>query len=255
MSKVRVFIVEDDFIHANRLEMYLEEMGYELAGLVANAEEAINLIAATKPDLLLVDIHLEGNRDGVQMVEQLNKKNPIPAIFITSFRDKETFDRAKLTDPYAYIIKPYDKDMLQAAIELAVYKFSKTSKHLDTIHTQTDYQGWNEDQLVNDTMYVKSNGSLVKIKLSDILCVEAKDKICQIGLIKESIDTRISLQKLEEQLISDRFLRVHRSFIINKEAISQVNLSESKVSVGQYAVPIGRSYKASFLNSLGQLPD
>lgn len=255
MSKIRVFIIEDDFIHANRLEMYLEEMGYDLVGVAASAEEAINMIAATKPDLLLVDIHLAGDRDGVQMVEQLNKKKPIPVIFITSYRDKDTFDRAKLTDPYAYIIKPYDKETLQAAIELAVYKFSKTAARKNIVQAQTDYQGWDEDQLVNDTMFVKSNGSLIKIKLSDILCVEAKDKICQIGLTKESIDTRISLQKLEEQLVNDRFLRVHRSFIINKEEISHIDLSEGKVRVGQYAVPIGRSYKASFLSSMGQLPD
>ncbi|MEQ9298034.1 MAG: LytTR family transcriptional regulator DNA-binding domain-containing protein [Cyclobacteriaceae bacterium] len=254
MSKIKVFIVEDNFIHANRLEMYLDEMGYFLSGTAASASDALNTIAATKPDLLLVDIHLEGNRDGVQIVEYLNNKKPIPTIFITSYRDKETFERAKLTDPYAYIIKPYDKETLQAAIELAVYKFSKTSKHKNTAHAQIDYQGWNEDQLVNDTMFVKSNGSLIKIKLSDILCVEARDKICQIGLTKESIDTRISLQKLEEQLINDRFLRVHRSFIINKEAISEIDLSGSQVKVGQYAVPLGRSYKASFLNSIGQLP-
>jgi len=250
MSKVKIFVIEDDFIHSNRLEMYLDEMRYDLAGVAASADEAINLIAAIQPDLLLVDIHLDGDRDGVQIVEHLNKKKPIPAIFITSYRDKETFDRAKLTDPYAYIIKPYDKETLQAAIELAVYKFSKAAMHVNGIQAQYDYQGWSEDHLIKDTLFVKSKGSLIKIKLDDILCVEAKDKICLIGLVKESIDIRISLQKLEEQLINDRFLRVHRSYIINKEAISQIDPSKNEVKVGHYAVPIGRSYKQSFLSSI-----
>lgn len=247
MSKVRVFIIEDDFIHANRLEMYLDEMGYELAGTAEGADQALNLIAATKPDLLLVDIHLAGELSGIQIVEYLNKKKAIPVIFITSYRDKETFETAKLTDPYAYIIKPYDKETLQAAIELAVHKFSRSNGS----QTQNDSLGLTEDSLIKDELFLKSKGRLIKIKLSDILYVEAKDKMCEIVLAKEVIEVRISLQKLEDILNPNQFfLRVHRSFIINKEEISQVDLSKNEVLLSVFNVPIGRSYKESFLNSI-----
>ncbi|MBK6264366.1 LytTR family transcriptional regulator DNA-binding domain-containing protein [Marivirga sp. S37H4] len=246
MSKVKVFIIEDDFIHANRLEMYLDEMGYELAGTAVGASQALNLIAATKPDLLLVDIHLAGDRDGIQIVENINKKKAIPVIFITSYRDKETFERAKLTDPYVYILKPYDKETLQAAIELTVYKISK----INDTQIQNNYHGWNNDRLVKDELFIKSNGILIKIKLSDILYVEAKDKMCIIGMAEELIETRMSLQKLEEKLPIDRFLRIHRSFIINTKEISQINLSKNEVQLGPYKVPIGRSYKEPFINSI-----
>ncbi|MDW7694081.1 LytTR family transcriptional regulator DNA-binding domain-containing protein [Flammeovirgaceae bacterium SG7u.111] len=247
MSKVSVFIIEDDFIHANRLEMYLDEMGYYLAGMASNATQALKMIEAAQPDLLLVDIHLEGDFDGVQIVEHLNKKKAIPAIFITSYRDKETFERAKLTDPYAYIVKPYDKDTLQAAIELAVYKLSKTKSS----QAQGDYRGWNEDRVIEEELFIKSKRRLIKIKLSGIFCVEAKDKFCLIGLAKETIEIRMSLQKLQEKLTNDHFLRIHRSFIINKDKISEINIQQNEVLLGTYTVPIGRSYKETFLNSIG----
>ncbi|PTB93173.1 DNA-binding response regulator, partial [Marivirga lumbricoides] len=194
MSKVKVFIIEDDFIHTNRLEMYLDEMGYELAGTAASSTQALNLIAATKPDLLLVDIHLAGDLSGIQIVEHLNNKKAIPVIFITSYRDKETFETAKLTDPYAYIIKPYDKETLQAAIELAVYKFSK----IKTANSQNEYPEEAKDSLEKGMLFLKSKGRLIKIILSDILYIEAKDKLCLIYLSKEIIEVRMSLQKLED---------------------------------------------------------
>lgn len=239
-----MFIVEDDFIHANRLAMYLEELGYNLAGSATNVSEALNMITATSPDLILVDIHLNGERDGVQLVERLNEKNPTPVIFITSYKDKETIDRAKLTDPYAYIVKPYDKGTLQAAIELAVYKFSKKS---DSTHTFTE---WEEDRLVHDAMFVKSEGSLIKININDILYIEVRDKWCLLGVGDDIFEVRIPLQKLEERLPQSRFLRAHRSFIANKEAIGKIDLVENKVLIRQHVIPIGRSYREAFLNSL-----
>ncbi|MEN7548790.1 LytTR family transcriptional regulator DNA-binding domain-containing protein [Rapidithrix thailandica] len=249
MSKVKVLIVEDDFIHANRLEMYLDEMGYDLAGIAQEAEQALDMIATAQPDLLLVDIHLAGSLDGVQMMERLNKKKALPAIFITSYRDKETFERAKLTDPYAYIIKPYDKETLQAAIELAIYKFSKSQ------HDQEPFQGWQEDHFLKGVLFVKSKRRLIKIKISDILCVEAKDKVCQINVEEEIIETRMPLQKLEEKLTNNAFLRVHRSFIINKEKISQIDLSKNEILLGACKVPIGRLYKEAFINCIAPFLD
>lgn len=246
MAKVKVFIIEDDFIHANRLEMYLDEMGYELAGTAESSNQALNLIAATKPDLLLVDIHLAGELSGIQIVEYLNKKKAIPVIFITSYRDKETFETAKLTDPYAYIIKPYDKETLQAAIELAVYKFSK----LKANNPQNNRLESNMDSFEKHTLFLKSKGRLIKIRLNDILYVEAKDKLCLINLAKEVIEVRMSLQRLVDKLNTHQFLRVHRSFIINKEEISQVDLSKNEVHVGTFTVPISRSYRESFFERI-----
>ena len=250
MSKVRVFIVEDDVIHASRLEMYLDEMGYGLAGTASNAGEALNMIAATKPDLLLVDIHLEGDRDGIQLIEKLYQKRVVPAIFITSFADKATIDRAKVTHPYAYIVKPYDQATLQAAIELAVYKFSTPPTMTQaTVH---DYKGWEEDKMVNDTMFIKDKGRLIKLNTNDIAYIEAQDKYCLIYLSRERVDVRIPLKKLAEILEKQSFQRVHRSFIINKTVISQIDVANNEVQVGGYTVPIGRAYRASFLDSFSE---
>lgn len=246
MSKLTVFVIEDDFIHANRLEMYLDEMGYHFAGHATSASEALNKIAAIKPDLLLVDIHLKGNRDGIDIMETINAKQPIPAIFITSYRDKDTFNRAKITNPYAYIVKPYDKDSLQMAIELAVYKFSQHSKKTPT--TAAVFQTWEEDQVVQNTVFIKSGKKLIKINTEEILYIEAQDKRCLIGGNQGEIAVRISLQKLEQQLIKNTFQRVHRSFIINLSKITQVDPSNNKVYIQQKELPIGRAYRDALLS-------
>ena len=195
MSKVKVFVVEDDVIHASRLEMFLDEMGYGLAGTASNANDALNMIAATKPDLLLVDIHLEGDRDGIQLIEKLYQKRVVPAIFVTSFGDKDTIDRAKVTHPYAYIVKPYDKATLQAAIELAVYKFTSQPPIAEQQQATHPYNGWEEDKMIDDSIFIKDKGRLIKINTSDIAYIEAQDKCCLIYLNQERVDVRMQLKK------------------------------------------------------------
>lgn len=249
MAKVKVFIVEDDFIHANRLEMYLDEMGYEWVGTADRSTTALNLIAASKPDLLLVDIHLAGELSGIQIVESVNSKEPIPVIFITSFRDKETFEAAKLTDPYAYILKPYDKETLQTAIELAVFKFAKIKAHPIEGNPEQSIDG----TLIKDSLFLKAKGRLIKIKMTDILYIEAKDKVCLINFARENFEVRTPLQKLDDELPHDHFIRIHRSFIVNKKEISEVDLTKNVVQVGSFVVPIGRSYRASFINQIDEV--
>ena len=250
MQKLKVFVIEDDFIHASRLEMHLDEMGYTHVGNATNGSEALGMIAATQPDLLLVDIYLEGDRDGVEIVEYLHQKNPIPVIFITSYTDKETFERAKLTNPYAYIIKPFDKHALQTAIELAVYKFTQTPDFINIKKPPYSYEGWNQDQLANNTIFLKNEGKLVKVDIDDILYIEVKDKQCLINLHDEVHEVRIPLQKLEEKLTGSHFLRIHRSFIINQEKIFQIDPARNEIVIHHHTIPIGRAYREAFLNSL-----
>ena len=244
MSKVRIFILEDDVLQSSKLEMLLEQMNYVVAGVCDNGDEAVNQIIATKPDLLLADIDIFGNRNGIEVVSELNSKNPIPVIFTTSFKDKETIDRAKQTEPFAYLIKPFEKESLQAAIEIAMIRFQKPKPN----SVNEDFS--QADQLINDAIYLKSEGMLTKVDVNDISYVEVQDKHCLIGLPEKIISVRMTMGNIEEKLKNWSFMRVHRSFLVNIKKVANIALSESIIYLGQYKVPLSRSYKEHFLEAI-----
>ena len=127
MNKVKVGVVEDELIIAYNIIDALEELGYSSVGPVTNFTEGIELIKNEQPDILLLDIILSGNKDGIDLAWHIKENYNIPFIFLTSHADKSTVDRAKLVDPPAYLVKPFNKDELYSAIEIALFNFSSKS--------------------------------------------------------------------------------------------------------------------------------
>ncbi|MEI6842810.1 MAG: response regulator [Methanomicrobiales archaeon] len=122
MKLESVLIVEDDFIVAKVIEKNLVELGYAVAGLVATGEEAIAKAGSERPDLVLMDIQLQGEMDGIAASEKIHTAFHIPVIFLTALSDPQTFDRALVTAPYGYIIKPFNQNTLSATILVALNK-------------------------------------------------------------------------------------------------------------------------------------
>jgi PAS domain S-box-containing protein len=117
-----IFIVEDEAIVANDIKETLVSLGYGVAGTAKSAEIALEKIQETRPDLVLMDIHLAGKMDGIDAAGQIHAELSIPVIFLTAYADDALLERAKVTEPYGYIIKPYDERGLHSAIEMAFYK-------------------------------------------------------------------------------------------------------------------------------------
>jgi len=127
-SKARILIVEDEGIIASDLEERLIELGYEVAGISPSGEEAVTRAADLKPDLVLMDIMLKGEMDGVEASGIIRKNMDIPVIFLTSFSDDQTLGRARITEPYGYILKPFEERELNCAISMALYKHEMEMK-------------------------------------------------------------------------------------------------------------------------------
>jgi PAS domain S-box-containing protein len=117
-----ILIVEDEAIVANDIKETLLSLGYGIAGTAKYAESALEKIAETQPDLVLMDIHLAGPMDGIEAAGFIHTRYGIPVIFLTAYADDALLERAKVTEPYGYIIKPYDERGLHSAIEMALYK-------------------------------------------------------------------------------------------------------------------------------------
>jgi CheY-like chemotaxis protein len=137
VKKESVLIVEDDFIVAKVIEKNLIDLGYAVVGLVATGEEAIAKVGSERPDLVLMDIQLLGEMDGITASEKIRAAFNIPVIFLTALSDKQTFDRALVTAPYGYIIKPFSQNTLSATIRVALNKKQADQKITD-LHSWLD---------------------------------------------------------------------------------------------------------------------
>jgi PAS domain S-box-containing protein len=124
----KILIVEDEPLIAMEIEDRLISMGYAVSGVVSSGEKAIKKIAQTSPDLVLMDIMLEGDMDGVEAASQIRALFDIPVIYLTAYADSKTLERARISEPFGYLIKPFQERELHAAIEMALYKHSMEKK-------------------------------------------------------------------------------------------------------------------------------
>jgi DNA-binding LytR/AlgR family response regulator len=238
---IKILAVEDDPIYAESLEFVVNELGYELIGIVDNAAAALQAIQLATPDLILMDIHINDSVNGIELAAKINSNKRIPIIFVTAFKDKETFKKAKLTSPKAYVIKPYEASSLQAAIELAI--FNEPVENVVGLQSSS----------APDTFYLKDNSRLIKIKLSDIVIVEVDEKYCFIVTAQKKHIVNARLKDILQKLPPDDFVQVHRSYVVRKNAIDEVNVGEQTLKVMDKTIPIGKSYKEQLLATLNYL--
>lgn len=122
MKRPQILIVEDESVIAMDIEEALLSLNYDVSGKAANAEEAFTSITNKRPELVLMDIHLEGDVDGIEAASKIKEQFDVPVIFLTAFADKATLDRAKIVEPYGYVLKPFRQTELRTVIELALHR-------------------------------------------------------------------------------------------------------------------------------------
>jgi len=132
VEKARIMVVEDEAVISMEIQDRLTKMGHSICGTAASGEEAVSVATAKRPDLILMDVQLRGEVDGVQTAKQIRDLIEIPIIYLTAFADDRTVERAKLTQPFGYLIKPFSEKELYAAIEMALYKNSMEARVRDS---------------------------------------------------------------------------------------------------------------------------
>lgn len=130
MEEVKILVVEDENIIGLNIKKKLKSFGYTVPAIAATGKEAIKMAEITFPDLVLMDVRLKGDMDGVETAEEIRKNFDIPIIYLTAYSDDEVLEKAKMTKPYGYIVKPFKADDLRSNIEMALYKhrMEKTEK-------------------------------------------------------------------------------------------------------------------------------
>ena len=128
MTKAKIMIVEDEWIAAEDTRNRLQDLGYSVSSLASTGKEAIQRAEEDKPDLVVTDIVLEGEMDGIEVAKQIYARFGIPFIYLTAYADDKILERIKITEPFGYIVKPFTDEDLKIAIELALYKHKAEGK-------------------------------------------------------------------------------------------------------------------------------
>lgn len=251
-EQVSILIVEDEGIVAIGLEEFLLEENYSIAGVADNGQEALDIVKTKPVDLVLLDIHLKGNWDGIETARQINSLVDIPIIYLTAFSDREITERAKQTLPAAYLTKPYQPANLRLAIELALQQFSLRKAPPAKKETESAKTGTPESILsFNDAIFVKQQYKFIKVGLASICYLEANNNHTHIFTADKKYTLRNTLQQVLERLNNTQFIRVHRSYAVNINQVTSFN--ETLVVVGEEEVPVSKNYKDDFLKNFGTL--
>ncbi len=235
MDPIKILVVEDELIIALNITDSLEQLGYKVVKCVSTYENAIQYLKECRPDIAILDIKLKGKKTGIDVAEYINEYQEIPFIFLTSITDKHIFSGAKKFNPSAYLIKPFTRDELFRSIELALHNFKLSNK----------YKNINNDDINdNGSIVVKVNNIYKKIRFSDILYIKSDHVYMELFTTDgSSYLVRSTLNSLLDKL-SDNFIQVHRSYIVNKQRVGRRQGNE--LIINNVAIPMSRSFKGNF---------
>ena len=236
----RILIVEDDMIIAANIAMQLTKLGYEVIGIESRGEEALVHAKLNPPDLILMDINLKGRLNGIDTVKAIQLSYDIPIIYLTANTDEDTFNTAKATHPHAFISKPFNQVDLERTIALVQERLVPKK-----VVESSENFGL---EVLNDRIFIRHNGKMVKLLLEDILYIEADRNYCHIITTDNKYLLVSTLKTLEEELSATRLMRVHRSFMVNLSKLDVV--TESHLEIKRKVIPISKSYKDGLMSRI-----
>lgn len=243
MDPLKILIVEDEPMIAETLSEMLELLDHEVLSVAESGEEAVMQLMDKEPDLLLLDIQLKGKMDGVELAKLIRQKYRIPFIFTTAYADEETIARAKAEGPFGYIVKPYGVKDIMAAIEVAMsnYRLFEEISGNDPIAPMVH----------NESLYIKVDQRLVKIKQSEILFAEANGDYVLIKTLKDSFVIYSTLKNVVDRIDAPNFLQVHRSYLVNLDHIDDIE--ETSLSIAGKMIPVSRTKRSDLLSRIKTL--
>ncbi|MEZ0607128.1 response regulator [Fibrella sp. WM1] len=248
---MNLLIVEDEAILAMTLCDHLESEGYTVVGIANNGPKAIDLFRNNDVDLLLCDITIKGEFDGIETARRINDIRPVPVIYLTAYSDAETVARAKQTFPVAYLTKPYNLMNLRLAIDIAINNLSRTDKApAASPPVATSGESTNRELILKmgQHIFIKQGYQFIKILLKDIQILEADDIYTTFLTDTKKYSLRLSLSAVLEKIEYPSLVRVHRSYAVNTERVD--TFDDNEIRVGERTIPLGRHFKEQFLSRL-----
>lgn len=215
----RILIVEDNAFIAKSLSILLKKHKFNVVGIKDNAEDAWNACREEKPDLVLLDVHLIGDKKGTWVGQRIKDENlPIKMIYLTAFNDKKTIEDILETTPEIYITKPFNKSVLVSNIEIILKKSNL------------------------DLLEVSDNRKILRLNTKEITYIQSEGNYLNIHIQNQrTLVIREQLNSIEERIRNTSFLRVHQRFIINVDWITKAG--KESISIQNDKIPVSTRYK------------
>jgi DNA-binding LytR/AlgR family response regulator len=223
MNQLRILVVEDEFIIGEDIKAAVRAAGYTLFGLARSYEAAVELLKKGKPDFALIDITLNGDQTGLKLGRMMSEDLNIPYLYVTSHSDTGTLERVKLTRPSGYLLKPFKREAIYTAIEVAMAAAANQSEEED-----------------EKALIVKRGEEKLRIRYGKIFFLESDGNYTNIQTESSKYTERKTLKKLLDEMECHPFIRVHKSYAVNKNRID--HFSRGKIFIGEHEIPIGRAY-------------
>jgi DNA-binding LytR/AlgR family response regulator len=238
MKKIKILIVEDELLTATHLQENLASSGYDVVGIATNAMHAIQITKRDEPDIILLDIKLQGDVNGIETAKMIKEYWNGPIIIITGNSDPETFNEAKLINPNAYLNKPYRFQDVIANINMAIHNFYFSEKK-------------HAVKQLNKVIFFPVNGHFEKVEKRDILFIEAAGSYISIKTrIGKKYMLSANLKTFENQLTDPDFIRVSRKYVINLHHITKIESNTIYMDPIDTPITIGDVYRKNLFESI-----
>ena len=241
MNATKIGVVEDEIIIAYDIQVTLAAMGYNVFEPCCDHTSAIRMLTNDNPDLVILDINLGGKQEGIEIAKYIRSKADRPFIYLTANSDPATVETAKKTMPDAYLVKPFNKESLFSAIEIALYNFNNGTRAVGHTNAATQV-------IAKDFVFVKDGEYFHKVLFDDILFMESDHNYVTIHTSKRKLLARATLQEFMGNFNLSRFVRVHRSFVVNISKAGQI--SADNIIVEGYSIPVSNTYRDAFMAAL-----
>ncbi|TDN86374.1 LytTR family two component transcriptional regulator [Salegentibacter sp. 24] len=241
---IHILIVEDEMIIAANISLQLSEMGYEVSGIIPRGDDALNHVKSNPPDIVLIDIQLKGELDGIETAQKMQKfHSNLAIIYLTANADEANFNRAKETHPYAFISKPFKRLDLQRSIELTI---NQLKCNITTAANGSKFQ--NSTFVLKECLFIRHQETMVKVDIKAIRYIEADRNYCRIFSNEKEYLMVTTLKDMDRKLPQRHFFRIHRSYIINLSKIDEI--AGTHVVIAKKAIPMSKGLRPELLKRL-----
>ena len=222
-KNLNILIIEDEYVTQKSIEKNLVALGHVVKGRAMDYDKVIAILNEEKIDFAIIDINIKGEKKGTEIGTYITNHVKIPFVYLTAYSDTKTITTAIETEPYGYLVKPFQQHDLLTSIEIAVINFNKE-----------------KDKAVTSQIQIKVADKNIKLNLDSILFVESDKNYVKIYTKQEVYKYRNTLHEFQEQLPKN-FVQTHKSFLVNFDWITSV--SKTLIEIDEFKIPISKSFK------------
>lgn len=227
---IKIGIVEDEVLIGDSLERNLIKHGYTVLPQALDFDEAVEMLSKEVPDILILDINLESEKNGIEVAHYINEHYKIPFIYLTSHLDLSTLTAAKETNPAGYLTKPFHFESLYTSIEVALHNYGKRAE-------------------VEEKKVALKTGTITElVPVRDILYMKSDHVYVEVVLKDRTLLVRNSLKNLLNELPGDEFFQVHRSYAVNLQHV--MSFGAGILFLSGIEIPVSRSFQTDLLSRL-----